>query len=445
MKRVRQRANAAMLFAAFIVVGMCLFLIRWSDGARDWALFRGNLGLYTDGILSRGVVTDRNGLVLARSKNGERSYAEDWAVRVACLHAVGDFSGNIGTGALTAMTDKLANYSLLGGAYDFTGTGSEVRLTIDAELQTTALRALGGRRGAVLLMDYTSGELLCMVSSPAYDPDSPPDLTRPEYEGAYINRGLSSVYTPGSVFKIVTLAAAIENIPDLDGRQFYCGGSVIIEGVAVTCTQAHGTQTVAGAFANSCNCAFAELSLELGAETIAAYAEDYGLCSGHELSGIETAAGSFQPAEEGSAELAWSGIGQSRDLVSPFALLRLTAAIANSGTLRTPTLLKSDWGMFSRLSRGSERIMRASTAEKFRELMRNNVETAYGDYRFPGLELCGKTGTAEVEGGASNAWFVGFLQDRAHPLCVVVIAERSGGGLAVAGAIANEVLQAAVK
>ena len=290
-----------------------------------------------------------------------------------------------------------------------------------------------------MVSDYKTGEILCMVSTPSYDPQNPPvSVEGSEYEGVYINRCISSVYTPGSVFKPVTLAAALET-PDMTAnRKFFCSGVLDLDGDAVTCPSAHGEQDIRRVFANSCNCAFAELSLELGAETIREYAEAYGFLSAHKLDGITTAAGGFDMPET-AAETAWAGIGQYNDLVSPFSLLRFVSATANGGLLKEPHILQ---GKAYEKKAGS-RLIKADTASELKEMMRYNVTDSYGVWNFPDHAVCAKTGTAEVGDGTSHAWITGFIDDEEYPFAFTVIVENGGGGLAVAAPVASAVLRAA--
>ncbi|MCC8077024.1 MAG: penicillin-binding protein [Oscillospiraceae bacterium] len=434
MKKVKRRAWAALVIALAVALGMCVYVCRFANEHDQWVSFSANQHIYSGGALTIGTVTDRNGVELAGSADGARTYAADAATRIACLHAVGDTGGNIGTGALTAFANRLAGYSVVGGV---SGTGGTVTLSIDERLNRVAYEALAGRSGAVLLCDYTTGELLCMVSSPSYDPLVGFDADNSYYDGVYLNRALSAAYAPGSVFKLVTLAAALENIDDLYARSFVCTGSTEVDGNTITCSGVHGAQTIEQALANSCNCAFAELSLELGGGTLEAYAARFGLTESQSINGIATAAGSFEAAADGSAELAWSGIGQSTDLVCPVTFLRYVSAIANGGVAAGQSLLSGEGG-------GGDRLLSADTADKLRSMMNYNVVYAYGTDRFPGLTLCAKSGTAEVGDGSSHAWFAGFLDDTEHPYAFVVVVEHGGGGLSNAGPVANAVLQAAV-
>lgn len=434
MKKVMQRAYSALLIAALLVIGLVVYIIRFADDGGAWAMFTANKSVYANGMIAVGTVTDRNGTVLAHAEDGIFYYNDNYTTRLSCLHTVGDYAGNIGTGALTAFKPQLAGYSHITGVKEGGGT---VALSIDAELNNTAYNALNGRSGAVMLMDYTTGEVLCMVSSPSYDPNTGFDSSSSAYEGVYINRCISATYVPGSVYKLVTLAAAIENISDIYERSFYCGGSVDVGGVTVTCTGTHGYQTIEQALANSCNCAFAEISLELGSDIMIKYAEKFGICEELYINNIPTKAGSVSETSAGSSLLAWTGIGQHNDLVSPYAMLRYVAAIANGGNVRNATLLKGDTGK-------SERLISSDTAGKIASMMDYTVTYAYGEWNFPGLNICAKSGTAEVGDGTSHSWFVGYLNDDEHPYAFVVLIEHGGSGLGNAGALANTLLQAAV-
>ena len=436
MKKLQRRAYSALIVALCLLLGMGVYVGRFAAHAREWAGFSGNGAVYENGKVLTGTVTDRSGLVLASVENGKRVFASDAAVRTACIHVVGDREGNIGTGALTLFAKELSAYSPVTG---LEAGGGTVTLSVDAALQTAALDALAGRKGAVAVMDYITGELLCLVSSPAFDPDVGIDETDSRWDGAYLNRCISAAYTPGSVFKLVTLAAALENLSDLYERRFDCTGSLTVDGNQITCTAVHGGQTIEQALANSCNCAFAQLALELGGETLSRYAAQLGLSGSLTLNGVTTTPGRYDAAAaDGSADLAWSGVGQSTDLVCPLAMLRLSAAIAAGGTVAEPTLLAGDKTV-------RNNIMSTDTADRLKDMMNYNVAAVYGEWNFPGLHLCAKSGTAEVGDGTSHAWFTGFLDDASHPYAFVVVIENGGGGARNAGPVANTVLQKAIE
>ncbi len=429
MNKITNRAVSVLLLAGFIILGTLLYAIRYVDHGREWAMAFSRV---ESG--SSGRILDRSGVELARFSSTEKLYSPDAATRIANYHITGDYWNRSGTGLLSRNWEGLQGYSLLTGAK----APEEycLRLNVDAALNKAAFSVLDGRQGAVLIVNYRSGELLCMVSSPAVDPADPEAVPA---EGAYINRCLSAVFVPGSVFKLVTAAAAIENIPRLDDLRFDCEGSCQIAGVDIVCSGTHGSQTFEQAMANSCNVAFAQLAVALGQEALSRYAADYGFLEGHSLDGIPTAAGSFPRDFVGDPELGWAGVGQSTDLVCPYSLLRFVSAIANDGLLAEPRLVRDG------ASPAPLRLIRAETARRLQQLMSYNVAAHYGgEERFPGLRLCAKTGTAELGDGSSHAWFTGFLLDEEHPYAFVVLIERGGGGLQAAGAAANEILQFAV-
>lgn len=446
MKRVGNRSRALLLLALFVIAGLSFYFYRYFTRGAVWASFPSNQAVYSNGFLKVGTILDRNGVVLSEIADGGRTYSDNADIRKATLHAVGDLSGNIGTGALTAFVPQLIGYNSLTGVYTRGGGGKNLYLTIDERLNVAALKAMAGKKGAVGIMNYKTGEILCMVSTPAFDPLNVPDLENSgdKYEGVYINRFLSSAYTPGSTFKLVTLAAAIENIPDLYDRVFTCEGGLHVGGDYVKCTKEHGRLSIEDALAVSCNSVFAELALELGADKLNAYAEKFGLTQGMHIDGIQTASGGFQKAEAGTANLAWSGIGQYNDTVCPCAMLRYVGAIARGGVAVDMSLIHKT-GLSGLIPAGSHRILNETTAEKIATMMNYNVYKTYGQENFPGLELYAKSGTAEVGGGLPpHAWFAGYIKNKDYPLAFVVVVENGGSGSRTAGAVANTVLQAAV-
>lgn len=230
MNKVKRRAMSALLVAVLVLGGIGVYIVRYIEHGAEWATFAANSSVYTSGVLSTGTLTDRSGVVLATANGGSRSYADDAAVRTACYQAVGDYTGNVGTGALKAFSKQLSGYNPITGTY--ATDGHTVALTLDSSLCVTAYKALAGRKGAVLVSNYKTGEVLCMVSGPSIDPSSDGDVP----DGAYINRCINGSFTPGSIFKLITSAAAIENIKDIDSRRFSCAGSLDVNGVSVKCT-----------------------------------------------------------------------------------------------------------------------------------------------------------------------------------------------------------------
>lgn len=449
MRKIEKRAAMCLLLAAALLLGLGFFCFRFAAYGGRWASY---LSAFS-GRAPAGRVLDRDGDVLTWvDEDGKRRYYDSETVRKATLHAVGDPFGYIGTGALTAFADKLSGYNLLTGSYTPLGAGNDLYLTLDARYNYIAYNALGGRKGAVGVYNYRTGEILCMVSSPTFDPANPPVIEEGDarYDGVYLNRFLSGTFVPGSVFKLVTLEAAIENLPDLFERTWTCTGSTPVGGGAVTCPVAHGEMDISGALASSCNGVFARLAAELGAETLQSYAEGAGLTARYTVSGLKTAAGRVDLRGATENQLGWAGVGQYSDAVNPCALMVYMGAVANGGKAAVPQLvLKTETGMGLNASpyikRMTGELVDAATAATMADMMAGNVASAYGAWRFPNMDVCAKSGTAEVGGGkAPNAWFAGFLRDEDAPYAFVVLVEEGGSGADTAGSVAAKVLDALV-
>lgn len=458
MKTTGTRSLILFLLTGGFLVGLVIFLASLVMEGGNWAFQPYNKHLAGGGQLSyAGDVLDRNGTILAQSKDGERLYNDDEMVRRATLHAVGDTMGYISTGVQYSYRSELAGYNIFTGLATPTGktTGNDIRLTLDSNLSKVTLQAFGNQKGAAILYNYRTGEVLCMVSSPTFDPGNvPADLntdTSGKYEGVYLNRALSASYTPGSIFKIVTSAAAIENIPDLESRIFDCPGEITVNGNKVTCLSRHGKIHFQDGLAKSCNIVFAELAMELGKEKMTAEAASMGFNRSFDLDGIPTSKSQYDVSEAQENDLAWSGVGQYTDLTNPYHMMLLMGAIANEGTPVKPYLIESittHFGLVTKAGRTQKdsQLLQADTAAKLKEVMRYNVTSEYGDNMFPDMEVCAKTGTAEVGGGKKpNAWMVGFSSNDRTPYAFAVVVENGNSGIGAAGGVASAMMAEAAK
>ena len=451
MKKLEKRAIICMVFVIFLLVGLAVFVFRYVVDGDDWVSFPANKHIYTDGVLSRGTVYDRDGELLVSNEGGSVQYNDSAKTRRATIHIAGDVAGNIKTGAESAFADKLTGYNLITGTYSISGKGRSVYLTQDVDACRAAYEALNGRSGTVAVYNYKTGDILCLVSSPSFDPNDPPDVGDDDTSGIYLNRFYSGKIVPGSIFKLVTTAAAIEHKSDLDAWTYQCTGRLELGNDAITCPNAHGTVDIGKALTVSCNCAYGELTLELGSEVMKEYVEKLGLTKSRSINGIKTAAGSFNFDTDNQASLAWSGIGQFEDLLNPCTMMMYMGAIANGGRAVYPQTIdkvKSSLGLPASLSYRwwTGKLLSAPTAERMEEMMHDNVVNNYGEGNYPGLDLCAKSGTAEVGGDQEpNAWFTGFIRNEDYPLAFVVLVENGGSGSKVAGNVANKVLQSIVK
>lgn len=435
------------LIGAFII-GIGIFVAGIFINGSEWASNRANRHIYSNGtIVNAGTIYDINGVELAKSSDNERIFAKSAAIRKAVLHVVGDTSGFISTGTHHIYRDVLSGYSLVEGIYNLkqTGTGNDITLNIDSEANRIAYEALENYDGAVAVYNYKTGQLLCSVSKPTYDIENKPEdlLTNEKYDGVFLDKVTSGVYTPGSIMKIITAACAIENIPDIDSRTFECDGEFEVGNGSVICNDVHGKVNFTEAMNESCNSAFAEISVELGAEKLLATAKSMGFNTQLYAKEIRLTKSRFSPSETSKSELGWAGIGQSTTLVNPAHFLSIMGAIANGGTGYAPDRIRSV-GTFSEIvGRMPETAVtiKPETALKLNAMLRSNVEDEYGDWKFENLQMCGKTGTAQIDGEKSHSWFAGYSQRSDLPLAVVCVAEHAGHGSGVASSVSNKVMQ----
>lgn len=448
MNRIAGRSGIALLLVLVLVGGLVFFVGEYFLEADDWINAAGSPHVYNGGNIGCGVVLDREGELLLDISD-ERTYPESLDLRMSVIHWLGDREGNISAPALPNYSDALSGFDLFNGIYSFSGTGGEAVLTLSAQAQIAAMEALDGYKGTVAVYNYKTGEILCAVSAPSYDPDDVPDILGDdsgEYEGAYLNRFTQVSYVPGSIFKILTTAAALESISAIEDRIFVCEGSLYVDGNEVTCGRVHGEQTLAEAMTNSCNCAYAEIALELGADTMEEYVDQFELTKSIQFDGITTEEGYFDLENATDPEIAWSGIGQHHDAVNPCRFLTFMGMIAGGGSAAEPYLVEevSAGGSttYRAKTHSTGRLMTSVTAEKLQNLMRNNVIDSYGDENFPGLTVCAKSGTAEMGEGQDNAMFAGFLLDEEYPLAFFAAVEDGGYGRYTCVPIISQVLEA---
>ena len=455
MKKIINRSYAIfILVAAFFVMLAILGVKYWTYGAK-WATNSLNNHIFSYGSLTNaGPVFDCNGVVLASTENGRRKYNDNYYTRVSTLHVVGDKSGIISTGAQSLYRSDIVGYDRINGLFNtINGKQGGLTLTIDSAVCSTAYQALNGAKGAVMVYNYKTGEVPCMVSAPAFDPANPPSsetLNKDErFEGVYINRCTGGLFTPGSTMKIITAICALENMPDVEGRNFNCTGSFKIGSDTVICSGVHGKQSFEKALNNSCNCAFAEIAVQLGAKKLSATMKELGLKSRLTVGKLKGAKCYYSLSGAKDSEVGWAGVGQHNTLVTPLHMLSIVGTIANGGKYVQPYIVKEESSIeiLNDLKTGGKISVDAKIAEKMDKLLRSNVVNYYGDKTFPNLKMTGKTGSAER--GKKNGytlrhcWYVGYSQREDFPYAVVVILENLtyGSGYKTAAPVANKVLQ----
>jgi peptidoglycan glycosyltransferase len=432
-----------------------------------------------------GDVLDRNGSVLATTdSDGNRVYSGDGELRASVAHVLGDNGGQtIGAQSLfakyllgfdTDIDTRLAE--LVSGEKR---RGSDVYLTIDSRLCEYAYSLLDGRSGAIVVMNYKTGEILASTSSPSFDLKKIGLMATGDYEpeaGSLVNRATMGRYTPGSTFKIVTAVAALRYLPNITERTFTCTGYLafdsasgkLVEGADVFDEdgnvkdgyvllrdfddEVHGELTLEEAFAVSCNNVFARIALELGEDKLKRVAEDLGFDGELIFNELVVYSGTYGDCDT-DFELAWSGVGQHTDIMTPMHMCLITGAVANGGVMMKPRLLyevKSSGGTVLDTPTPEEykAILKGNEADFLKECMRLTVSEGTGTKaRIDGYTICGKTGTAEVSSSADiapHAWFTGFIDDEEHPYAICVVIENGGGGGAVAAPVAASVLEKAI-
>ncbi len=458
MKSISRRALTLYAIILLFLAGCGILFYNLVDNSADWAMNRANKHLYSSGTLATaGDIKDVNGVVLASTKDGKRIYNESKNVRLSTLHTVGDSAGFIASGIHTSYKDELTGYTLVDGVYNLKryGKGNDLTLTINSKVCSTAYKALGNKKGTVAVMNYKTGELVCIVSTPTYDPLNKPDdiLTDKtgKYDGIYMNRFFSGLYTPGSTFKVITAACAIENIPDIYSRTFKCNGKIQIGEGYVICNDTHGEVSFEKAMNKSCNCAFAEIAYELGSEKVTATAERLGFNNTNIMINdkIRSAKSKIDLTKSTALDIGWAGIGQYTTLINPCQMLTIISSIANKGVAVSPYLvseMKNPEGevIFYETTEEIGEYFTASVAQSLDNILRSNVINQYGDSYFPKMKMCGKTGTAEIsddEDAKPNALFVGYSQDSQMPFAIIVVVEDTTSAIKSAVPIASAVMK----
>ncbi|MDG4861360.1 penicillin-binding transpeptidase domain-containing protein [Streptomyces sp. T-3] len=362
---------------------------------------------------------------------------------------------------------------------DFTRTqqpGGAVHTTIEPAVQQAAYEGLAGRQGAVAALDPATGRILALVSTPSYDPEllsgNGTSVARnwqrlnASASKPMLNRAIRQTYPPGSAFKVVTAAAALDSgvITDVDARTKspspyrLPGTTTDLVNDARGCDDA----SLRDAFLFSCNTVFAKLGVEVGLKGMAGTATRFGFNDGSLRIPSPVARSNFDTSMD-KAQLALSSIGQYDTTATPLQMAMVAAAVANGGDLRTPYLVERTTDaagnpIGATSSRSLRQTFNPGTATLLRELMVGVVEKGTGgNAAIPGAVVGGKTGTAQHgvgNAGLPYAWFISWAQAEGAPAPGVAVAvvvedaaadrsEISGGG--VAGPVAREVMRAALR
>lgn len=407
----------------------------------------------------RGDILAADGTVLATTKKDENGAEYRYYTYGNMFsHVVGIKSEKMGI-------EGLADFELLSHSDNFfkqllddvSGKkmkGNSVTTTLEVSLQQAAWTALGDNKGAVVVMEPDTGNVLALVSKPDFKPNEAREkysewLAYQSSDSVLLNRATSGLYAPGSTFKIVTaLEYVIEN-PQYSDFAFDCEGSVTVDGgTTIPCAgqKAHGTLDLKKSFAKSCNSAFSVIGTTL----------DRGrfryLCNGLYFNtnlniGLNTAKSSFTLAADSSlSEVQETAIGQGNTMMSPIHNLLITSAVANGGVMMQPNFIKNVKDADGNIVEEIVPMVKAQVAdgqaagvvcEYMRSVVTDGTATAF---KYAQYAVAGKTGTAQYgTQGLTHSWFTGFAPYEDPQISICVILEGGYTGKS-AQYVAKEVL-----
>jgi cell division protein FtsI/penicillin-binding protein 2 len=334
--------------------------------------------------------------------------------------------------------------------------GNTVVTTLDVNLQQAAYDAIGDNKGAVVVMEPSTGKILAMVSKPDYDPnlaatDYNEWLTYDSSDSVLLNRATQGLYPPGSTFKILTALQYMREY-DADSYEYECTGSAYVQGgTTIPCSneKQHGSETLKTAFANSCNSAFSTIGLKLDKSQFKRLCSTFLFNSSLPL-GIEYSVSSFTLDENsGISEVQETSIGQGKTMISPIHNLLIAATVANSGVLMTPYLVDSvrtAAGTVVKQTQPTEyaTLMSEDEADTLTEYMRAVVTSGTGTaLKYASYDAAGKTGSAQYDSSDDvHSWFVGFAPYDNPEIAVCVILEGGYTGVSSAQYVAKQVFDA---
>ncbi len=458
----QQRMNFRLL--ALLMIGLFALLSVYGGysvimyGSR-WVAHRGNTRQLNDAAL-RGDVLDRNGVVIATTtQDGKRAYQPDESSRRAVVHLLGDEKKFVANGVESFKASYLLGFEstlaerLVQMLRGEERKGDNLTLTVDSRLCTGIMKAFPkGAAGAAVVMNYRTGEVLGMVSLPTFDPYNVSAVSDDDPQKPFWNRVTQAKYPPGSTFKIVTMASALENLPDITTRTLFCTGQLPVLNQVITDfgRAVHNERTLTQAFAVSCNNIFASIALELTDERLRKTAEAFGLNDNFLFRDLVVENSVYPTTGRDKVQIAWSGAGQGNVETTPLHMCMVASAVANGGVMMEPGLIRAvvnDSGATRKeyTPKVYKRAMPEAIAQSIKSAMRAVTTSGTGvGAQVEGLAVCGKTGSAETridEEYVVHGWYVGFLDEPDLPYAVSVIVERGESGSGAAAPIARQIFQ----
>lgn len=418
-----------------------------------------NKAALRDRYAQAGQIVSSDGVALATSQSGQRTYAKDKTLAQAVLHIVGDYTHNIDNTIEARYQSELMGSArnLFHQIYlDFLGkglAGDDVHLTLDSRLNKKAYQLLQGKRGAIVLINYQTGAILASVSTPSTSPESViafkgfPDT-------ALFNRAIRGSYAPGSTFKLVTTAAFMASAQYDPNLIVECKGtSTIAPDGADETNSGHGKVNLASAFSRSCNVYFGQIGARLGPDALVAAAARLGWLDLITVDRLNASKAQISAPNDLTA-LSWLSVGQpsgeSQLSISPLQMAMLAGAVGNKGVLQQAHIidhLTDPLGNNYQTMKPAalKTVLSTDEAQKIEQLLITAVASGTGtSAKVSGYTIAGKTGTAEVEGQKNNALFIGYVVDQKNPLAIAVVVEEGGSGGSAAAPLASQLLKTAL-
>jgi peptidoglycan glycosyltransferase len=468
---VRLYGLVVLLFALLVA-----FTSRWT--IFDASALRSNplnkRGLLEQERIARGRILAADGTVLARSVRGaEGTYERKYPQGEAFAHAIGYSYTDLGQSGLERFRNAALNgqtgtnlQTILDQLQGKRPQGDEVLTTLDPKAQQTAITALGEHRGAVVALDPRDGAVKVMVSTPSFDPNKLPSrgayeqLTKDTQGRPLVNRAIQFGYAPGSTFKVVTATAAIDTGQFTPQSMLSGRNDVLVSGVPLgnDDDESYGQINLTEALAKSVNTVWAQVAEKLGKQTMARYMARFGFDRKPELdypaeemsSSGEYLGEKILPPTSPRVDVGRMGIGQDKLAVVPLQMAEVAAAVADHGRLMVPHLTERivdpEGRTVQRISpRTQSIVMKSTTASAVTSMMEAVVNEGTGtEAQIPGIQVAGKTGTAETQIGTAinNVWFIAFAPAANPRVAIAVTLEHvPGQGASFAAPVAREVME----
>lgn len=399
-----------------------------------------------DNSIKRGMIFDTNGITLAETVTSGGSIDRAYYYPEEFCHIIGYMpKGKSGLEAKINFTlQKLDNELLqrLESAFSEGNIprGNNVFITIDSNLQHYIYKRLGKSKGAVVVMEPKTGKILSMVSYPSFDPlkieRDWEKLKNDDENSPLLNRATQGLYPPGSTFKILTAGAEIETDPNYENFSYTCRGEDFFDRKKIRCfnSTVHGKVNISDAVEHSCNTFFATIGQNLGSKVLSEYASKAMFNSPFDFT-LEYNKSSFTLSETSKpTEVVETAIGQGKTLVSPLHMAMITSSVANKGIMMKPYIIErvescSREVLETAVPTELSAVFTEETSLKLTEMMKKVVDSGTGtEAKIKGINIAGKTGTAENPSGADHAWFTAFAPAENPEITVTVLLENAGNG-----------------